>query len=80
MDEQTFEVKRIYIDPAYRRKGVASAIITALERDAAAHGYTRAILETARTTADSRRALRKARLSGHRLLRQSRRCGKLPVL
>ena len=31
IDEQTFEVKRIYIDPAYRRKGVASAIITALK-------------------------------------------------
>ena len=53
IDEQTFEVKRIYIDPAYRQKGVASAIITALEQDAAAHGCSRAILETARTTADS---------------------------
>ena len=53
IDEGTFEVKRIYIAPAFRRKGVASALIRALEQDVAAHGYTRAILETARTTDDS---------------------------
>ena len=44
IDEGTFEVKRIYIAPAFRRKGVASAVIAALEQ---------AILETARTTEDS---------------------------
>lgn len=53
IDEGTFEVKRIYIAPAFRRKGVASAVITALEQDAAKHGFTKAILETARTTEDS---------------------------
>ena len=29
IDEGTFEVKRIYIAPAFRRKGVASAVIAA---------------------------------------------------
>ena len=37
----------------YRRKGVASAVIAALEQDAAKHGFNKAILETARTTEDS---------------------------
>ena len=53
IDEGTFEVKRIYIAPEFRRKGVASAVIAALEQDAAKHGFTKAILETARTTEDS---------------------------
>ncbi|MFR5640700.1 MAG: GNAT family N-acetyltransferase [Butyricicoccus sp.] len=38
IDEGTFEVKRIYIAPEFRRKGVASAVIAALEQDAAKHG------------------------------------------
>nr|WP_297274407.1 GNAT family N-acetyltransferase [uncultured Agathobaculum sp.] len=53
IDEQTAEIKRIFVAPDFRRQGVASKLICALERDAAAHGYTRAILETARTTDDS---------------------------
>lgn len=53
IDERSVEVKRIYVMPEYRRQGVASAVIGAVERDAAQHGYTHAILETARTTADS---------------------------
>ena len=50
---RSVEVKRIYVLPEYRRQGVASAVIGAVERDAAQHGYTHAILETARTTGDS---------------------------
>ena len=42
-----------FIAPEFRRKGVASAVIAALEQDAAKHGFTKAILETARTTEDS---------------------------
>lgn len=53
VDGETAEIKRIFVCPAFRRQGVASALITALERDAAQHGHTRLILETARTTADS---------------------------
>ena len=52
-DDQTAEIKRIFVSKDFRRQGVASALICALEQDAAAHGYTRAILETARTTDDS---------------------------
>lgn len=53
IDNQTAEIKRIFVAPDCRRQGVASALIRALEQDVAAHGYTRAILETARTTDDS---------------------------
>lgn len=53
IDDATFEVKRIYIAPEFRRKGIASAVIAALEQDAAQHGLTRAILETATMTEDS---------------------------
>ena len=53
VDGRSVEVKRIYVLPEYRRQGVASAVIAAVERDAAQHGYTHAILETARTTGDS---------------------------
>ncbi len=52
-DERTCEIKRIFIAPEFRRQGVATAIIAALEQDARANGFTHAILETARTTADS---------------------------
>lgn len=53
IDAETAEIKRIFVAPDCRRQGVASALIGALERDVVAHGYTRAILETARTTDDS---------------------------
>lgn len=53
IDDQTAEIKRIFVASDCRRQGVASALIRALEQDVAAHGYTRAILETARTTDDS---------------------------
>lgn len=53
IDAETAEIKRIFVSLACRRQGIASALIDALERDVAAHGYTRAILETARTTDDS---------------------------
>lgn len=52
-NDQTAEIKRIFVSKDFRRQGVASELIGALEQDAAAHGYTRAILETARTTDDS---------------------------
>lgn len=52
-NDQTAEIKRIFVSKDFRRQGVVSALIGALEQDAAAHGYTRAILETARTTDDS---------------------------
>ena len=45
--------KRIYIAPEFRRRGIAGAVIAALEQDAVQQGLPHAILETARTTEDS---------------------------
>jgi putative acetyltransferase len=40
------EMKRVFVDPAARGKGVARAIMEALEREAAKHGVTLMQLET----------------------------------
>lgn len=53
IDDETAEIKRIYVLPQHRRKGAASMIVKAMEADAAKTGRRRFILETARTTADS---------------------------
>ena len=53
IDGQTAEIKRIYVLPAYRRRGVASRLIPALEDHAYAMGKRKFILETATTTDDS---------------------------
>ncbi len=54
VDDQTAEVKRIFVEPAYRRRGVASAIIDLLESHIMATGFQKILLETARTTGDSK--------------------------
>lgn len=54
VDEKTAEVKRIFVEPNYRRRGVASAIIDLLESHICASGYSQILLETARTTGDSK--------------------------
>ncbi len=54
IDEETAEVKRIYVLPEYRRRGIASAIIELLENHICASGYQKILLETARTTGDSK--------------------------
>ena len=53
VDAETAEIKRIYVRPEYRRQGIASMIIRAMERNAAEAGCRRAVLETARTTPES---------------------------
>lgn len=53
LDADTAEMKRIYVLPEFRRQGIASELIRRLEQDATVRGYSRAILETARTTKDS---------------------------
>ena len=45
-DEGQAEMKRVFVAPAARGKGVARAIMAALERDAAGRGVTRMQLET----------------------------------
>ena len=54
LDGETAEVKRIYVEPQYRRRGIASTIIELLESHILVSGYSKALLETARTTDDSR--------------------------
>ena len=53
VDGQTAEIKRIYVLPEHRRKGAATLIVHALEKDLASTGRSRIVLETARTTPDS---------------------------
>jgi GNAT superfamily N-acetyltransferase len=40
------ELKRMYVEPTARRRGVARALLAELERAAIAIGYTRLVLET----------------------------------
>ena len=79
-DAHTVELKRIYVRPEYRRRGIAGAVIRALEGNAAEQGYTRAVLETARTTGDSAALYQEAGIPYNALLWESGRRGKLPLL
>jgi ribosomal protein S18 acetylase RimI-like enzyme len=45
-DESTAELKRIWTDSAHRRQGLAKKLLTELETDIAARGYTRIYLTT----------------------------------
>jgi putative acetyltransferase len=45
-DDGLAEVKRMYVRPAARGRGVAGAVLTRLEEEARAHGVTRLALET----------------------------------
>ena len=45
-DEHTAELKRIWTHSAHRRRGLARRVLTVLEREAAARGYTRIYLTT----------------------------------
>ncbi|MYV66666.1 GNAT family N-acetyltransferase [Streptomyces sp. SID2131] len=45
-DEHTAELKRIWTHSAHRRRGLARRVLTALEREAAARGYSRIYLTT----------------------------------
>ena len=46
LDDGFAEVKRMYVRPAARGRGVAQAILARLEAEARAHGVTRLALET----------------------------------
>ncbi len=45
-DAQTMEIKRMYVAPNYRGKGIASKVLNALEKWAAELGFSTCILET----------------------------------
>jgi putative acetyltransferase len=44
--EGAVEIKRMYTSPAFRRRGVARAMLNFLEAEAARRGFERAVLET----------------------------------
>lgn len=46
VDDATGEVKRIWVDPGWRRRGVARRLMERLEAIAVAHGHRRVVLDT----------------------------------
>jgi GNAT superfamily N-acetyltransferase len=46
LDSETAELKRMYVDPVVRGRGIGRAIVEALEREARVLGLTRIVLET----------------------------------
>jgi GNAT superfamily N-acetyltransferase len=47
-DPATAEVKRVFVDPAFRGQGLSKALMSALEARARRAGFTTLILETSR--------------------------------
>ena len=54
------EVKRIFVDPAYRGRGLARAILAHLEDEMVRRGFETAVLETGVRQAEAIRLYRKA--------------------
>lgn len=52
-DEQRCEIKRMFVDPAFRRRGLARHVLTELETWSRELGFTECILETARHMPDA---------------------------
>jgi len=46
LDEATAEIKRMYVAPSVRGRGIGRALVEALEREARLVGLTRIVLET----------------------------------
>jgi GNAT superfamily N-acetyltransferase len=46
LDETTAEIKRMYVDPSVRGRGIGRAMVEALEREARLVGVTTIVLET----------------------------------
>jgi GNAT superfamily N-acetyltransferase len=45
---RTAEIKRVYVEPAFRRRGLAQLVVEALERSAAAAGHRSVVLNSGR--------------------------------
>jgi GNAT superfamily N-acetyltransferase len=48
LDDDTVEIKRVFVRPEYRGRGLAKRVLGELERLAAGRGYRAAVLETGR--------------------------------
>ena len=46
IDARTVEIKRMFVDPRCRGRGIARAVLDGLEAEARRRGYVRSILET----------------------------------
>jgi GNAT superfamily N-acetyltransferase len=46
LDERTIEIKRMFVQPPYRGRGLARVILERLEAEARQRGFTRSVLET----------------------------------
>jgi putative acetyltransferase len=46
-DKTTIEIKRMFVAPEFRGRGIAQAILNAVEEEARRRGYKRSFLETA---------------------------------
>lgn len=53
LDAQTAEIKRLYVQPAFRRRGIAEQIISSLQGAAADHGCRCTVLETGAAMQDA---------------------------
>jgi len=51
LDEETAELKRMYVDPQVRGQGIGRTLVESLEREARALGVTRVVLETGKRLA-----------------------------
>ncbi len=58
--ERTAEIKRMYVRPEYRGRGIAGAVLRELEAWAAANGCTEAILETGKKQPEAIRLYQKS--------------------
>ena len=45
-DDRAAEIKRMYVEPAFRRRGIAAQVLAELERTAAAAGHRRLLLNS----------------------------------
>jgi len=55
IDDEHGEIKRMFVDPAYRGTGVAATVLRRLEDDARRRGWTRLVLETGDTMLPAQR-------------------------
>lgn len=53
LDENAVEIKRMWTEPAYRGRGVASMILSELEQWAREEGYLNSVLETGKRMEDA---------------------------